>query len=162
MNFHFVPMTTEYAKAIAGWHYDGVFAFYDFDQDPEDLAELLDPRAREGKYFAVLNKDNELTGFFCFDVQGGSVEMGLGLKPSETGKGLGRVFVQTGMAFAKERLRPMEFRLQVAKFNQRAIRMYEKLGFRIEKTFLMETNGGEYEFVSMVREADARESGENG
>ena len=150
-------MNAAYAEAIAAWHYEGVYSFYDFEQDPEDKAELLDSAGWKGRYFAVLDEAEEIIGFFCFDLRGDTVEVGLGLRPERTGKGLGRVFVQAGLAFARERFHPQAFRIQVAEFNQRAIRVYERLGFRKEKKFLQQTNGGEYEFVSMVREENEEE-----
>jgi len=152
MAYHFVPMKEQFARTIAVWHYDGIYAFYDFSKDPEDLAELLDSSCWEGRYYAVLDDAGELVGFFSFEPQGDSVELGLGLIPGETGKGLGSAFVETGLEFARQRFHPKRFCLQVAKFNQRAIRLYEKLGFRTEKSFPNRTNGGEFEFVSMVRE----------
>ena len=154
MSFQFAPMNAEYAQAIARWHYGGMYGFYDFNRDPEDLAELLDPRSWEGRYFAVLNAENELAGFFCFEPRGDAVELGLGLRPEDTGKGLGDGFIRAGMDFARNRFHPRQFRLQVAAFIQRAIRLYGKLGFQTEKTFLNRTNGGEYEFVSMIREVE--------
>ncbi|MBN1440038.1 MAG: GNAT family N-acetyltransferase [Anaerolineales bacterium] len=151
MAYHFAPMNTKYAQTVAGWHYDGVYAFYDFAQGPEDLAELLDPCNWENRYFAVLNGNGQLTGFFCFDVRGGAVELGLGMRPEDTGQRLGRAFVQAGLEFARRRFHPKRFHLEVAAFNQRAIRLYEKLGFLKEKTHLQRTNGGEFEFVQMIR-----------
>jgi len=41
--FAVAPMTEADARAVAGWRYPGPYAFYDADQDPDDLAELLDP-----------------------------------------------------------------------------------------------------------------------
>lgn len=132
MSYQFVPMNDGHAKAVAGWHHEGIYGFYDFKRDPEDLAELLDFHAREGRYYAVLNEENELAGFFRFEPRGDVMEIGPGLRPGDTGKRLGSTFVQAGMDFARSRFHPKQFRLQVAKFNQRAIRVYEKLGFRIE------------------------------
>jgi len=154
MSYQFVPLTQPLAQAIAAWRYDGEYAFYDFHRDPEDLAELLDPVRRAGRYFAVLDDDSGLAGFFCFEPDGDTVELGLGLKPGATGKGLGREFVAAGLEFARRLFHPRRFVLQVAQFNTRAIRVYEKLGFRIERTFRSRTNGGEFEFVSMAREEE--------
>jgi len=30
MQFQFVPMDASCAQVIAGWHYEGIYAFYDF------------------------------------------------------------------------------------------------------------------------------------
>jgi ribosomal-protein-alanine N-acetyltransferase len=154
VSFPFAPMTAEFAQTIVRWHYDGIYGFYDFNRDPEDWTELLDPRGWEGRYFAVLNAENELAGFFHFEPDGDTVEMGLGMRPEDTGKGFGGGFIRAGMDFARNRFHPKQFRLQVAVFNQRAIRAYEKLGFRKEKTCRNRTNGGEFEFAAMIREVE--------
>lgn len=31
MRFTIVPMNDAYARAVAGWHYEGVYAFYDLE-----------------------------------------------------------------------------------------------------------------------------------
>ncbi len=44
MKFAFKKRTEEDAHHIASWHYPPPYDFYDMDQDPEDLAALLDPQ----------------------------------------------------------------------------------------------------------------------
>jgi hypothetical protein len=36
-------MTAQDAGAIAGWRFPEPYGFYEWDRDPRDLAELLDP-----------------------------------------------------------------------------------------------------------------------
>jgi ribosomal-protein-alanine N-acetyltransferase len=141
------------AREISGWRYEPPYDFYDATADPDDLAELLDPERRRGVYFSVLDGENDLIGFFQFEKKDGTVDVGLGLRPSLTGKGLGAEFVMSGLAFAGERFSPERFTLSVATFNRRAIGVYERAGFRRGEVYLHETNGGEHEFVRMEREA---------
>jgi len=129
MQFRFKLMNEAYAHAIANWHYEGIYAFYDADRDIEDLEELLDPHSWTGKYCAVVDERGELVGFFCFEKEDEAVVIGLGLKPDCTGKGLGQAFVEAGLEYAKQNFDPAIFRLSVATFNHRAIRVYEKVGF---------------------------------
>jgi hypothetical protein len=49
---HFRPLTQANAEAIALWHYPEPFSFYDWAEDPDDLAELLDLALRGDAYFA--------------------------------------------------------------------------------------------------------------
>ena len=149
--FRFVPMSQRVAQEVSGWHYEPPYSFYDADQDPEDLAELLDSERRRGRYFSAFDTSGALVGFFCFDLEGETVEIGLGLRPDLTGGGLGLRFVLAGLAFAQERFSPRAFRLSVATFNRRAIRVYEKAGFRPAGSFRQTTNGGEFEFLRMER-----------
>ena len=150
MQFRFELMNETYAQAIANWHYEGIYAFYDMDQDEQDLEELLSPERWTDHYHAVLYEDR-LAGFFCFEKEDDAVVIGLGLRPDCTGKGLGQAFVEAGLEFARQKYNPAEFRLSVATFNQRAIRLYEKIGFEPTGTFMNETNGGQYEFLRMVK-----------
>jgi ribosomal-protein-alanine N-acetyltransferase len=145
------PMDERSARTIADWHYDGVYAFYDMEQDPEDLEELLDPENWPGRYFAVIDEGEDLVGFFSFDCDGDAVAVGLGLRPDLTGQGLGRPFLDAGLAFAEQRYRPAAFTLSVAMFNERAIKLYRNAGFKDAGTYLNRTNGGEYEFLRMVK-----------
>lgn len=152
MRFTFRQMNEQDARAIAEWHYEGPYVFYDWDQDANDLAELLNPRSWEEKYYAVLDEQGELAGFFGFTKEGETIEVGLGLRPDLTGKGkgVGLGFVEAGLAFAKGKYAVSAFRLRVAIFNRRAIRVYEQAGFRPLGVFMHETNGGEHEFLEMV------------
>jgi ribosomal-protein-alanine N-acetyltransferase len=152
MQFEFEPMNEIYAQAIAGWRYEGVYAFYDLDQDVEDLEELLDPHNWMDKYWAVIDEGGEFVGFFCLEKEDRVVIVGLGLRPDCTGKGLGQAFVEAGLEFARCKFNPGKFCLDVVTFNQRAIKVYERAGFKLGEVFMRETNGGRYEFVRMVRE----------
>ena len=154
MTFRFRQMSQTDAEAIAGWRYPAPFSFYDWDSDPGDLAELLDPRARADGYFAVEDASGTLVGFFHFKPPfGPRLEIGLGLHPDWTGQGYGERFVEAGLAFGRERFAPEEFTLSVASFNRRAITVYERVGFATVRVFSHHTNGAEWEFVEMQRPA---------
>ena len=153
MRYRFEPMSEQQARAVADWHYDPPYDFYDMVADPEDLADLLDPAQREGRDFAVLGDLEDLVGFFAFRRAEDAVEVGLGLRPDLTGRGLGLPFMLAGLEFARERYAPARFRLKVATFNRRAIRVYEQAGFIRGETFAHWTNGGEHEFLWMERSA---------
>ena len=143
------------AQAIASWRYPAEYAFYDADADANDLAELLDPDGWGRRYFAV-DSDNELVGLFVFKVDGDMVEIGLGLRPDLTGQGLGASFLRAGMDFAARTFGVTEFTLAVAEFNERAVRVYERAGFREVERYDHATNGGVYRFIRLrVREGAA-------
>lgn len=153
MKFEFQPMDQDWARAIAGWHYEGIYAFYDMEQDAGDLEELLDPNSWKDHTYAVTDDQGDLVGFFCFEPQKEGVVIGLGLRPDLTGRGWGQSFLEAGLELAREKYRPAAFLLSVATFNQRAIHVYRKAGFEDAEVYLHETNGGQYEFLRMVREA---------
>ncbi|MGM2821484.1 GNAT family N-acetyltransferase, partial [Bacillus cereus group sp. Bce001] len=75
----------------------------------EIIEELLD-----GTYYGCCDERGELIGYFCFGVNaqvpGGRdanlytgedvIDIGIGMKPALTGKGMGRTFFQAGIVFA--------------------------------------------------------------
>ncbi len=111
MQFIFSPMNEADAHTIKMWRYEGPYAVYNIDDDPNSLAELLD---RRSPYYAVRNEQGELIGFFVFgtsaqvgnvDIPGlysenSTITIGLGMRPDLTGKGLGLAFVNAGLDFA--------------------------------------------------------------
>jgi ribosomal-protein-alanine N-acetyltransferase len=154
------PMTEEAARAVLAWRYAGIYAFYNADtHDLHDgLREMLD-----GSYYAATGDQGTLVGFFCFgapaQVPGGhlhglytddALDIGLGMRPDLTGRRLGREFLTAGLDFARQRFAPATFRLAVAAFNQRAIRLYEKVGFQAVTTFVSPTKNGEATFLLMT------------
>ncbi len=132
------PMTRAYAVAICGWEYEAPYAVYNLHQNEDTLEELTN-----GDYYACLDPNDILLGFFCFGKSAristaepdaykpGMLDIGLGMKPSLCGKGKGYAFMTAGLDFAKNKFSPTCFRLTVAVFNKRAIRLYERAGFRV-------------------------------
>ena len=157
-DYAFRPMTEAGARAVAAWRYDPPYDFYDMARDPEGLAGLEDPAQRRAYYAA--HAGDALVGFFSFGasarVPGGAypdgpLDVGLGLRPDLVGRGAGLGFVLAGLAFALERFGTEEFRLTVATFNERAIRVYERAGFNRREVFASEADG--QPFLVMAREA---------
>lgn len=156
MIYNFTPMNKEYANEIAlKWKYKGIYSFYDMTEDKEDLEEFLDLKQWENK-FAVLDADKKLVGFYSFSFENGVMWIGFGLRPELTGKGLGVSYVLSGIKFGIERYNYKEnyIMLAVAKFNERAIKAYDKVGFSITEEYIQETNGGKYPFVKMRKNLD--------
>jgi len=147
------PMSQDEAEAIARWSYEPPYDFYEAPADEDDLAELLDAAVRTDRYFAAHDGAGQLVGFFEFKREDSVVVVGLGLRPDLTGLGLGLTFVEDGLDFARAQFHPLRFRLSVAEFNERAIKVYERCGFTRTRSFLHDTNGGTFPFVEMERRA---------
>lgn len=143
-------MTQEQAELIAyQWKYEDEYSFYDITADDEDLEEFLDANRREDS-FLVVYRNNELVGYFVFDTrEPDTVNIGLGMRPQLTGKGEGIHFLLAGMKYAQTKYSPLIFTLSVATFNVRALKIYERAGFKKIEAFMQETNGGKYEFIKM-------------
>ncbi len=85
----------------------------------------------------VLGENAQVPGGRDAHLYGGEdvMDIGLGMKPELTGKGLGKVFFQAGIVFAIKAFRPKTFRLSVATFNTRAITLYKKNRFSTRSYF---------------------------
>jgi ribosomal-protein-alanine N-acetyltransferase len=127
----FRPLTRADAEAIVCWRYPAPYDLYNLDARPpsEAVDSLLDPELR---YYAVLDSSGELIAFRCFgsdaQVEGGdysvdALDMGGGLRPDLTGKGLGRIVISAAMSFGRQKFSPKRFRTTVASFNVRALRV---------------------------------------
>jgi ribosomal-protein-alanine N-acetyltransferase len=152
LEFAIRPMTAVDAHTIAAWRYPGEYSFYDADADPGDLAELLDPAGWGQQYFAADElTDHTLAGFLMVKLAGPVAEIGLGLRPDLTGRGLGESFLRACLHFASAALGAQSYTLAVAAFNHRAITVYERAGFQEVERFEQLTNGGRHAFIRMTR-----------
>lgn len=156
MDFVFRPLGWHDTQTVAAWRYPAPYELYDLSRSSllvgVGLHRLLAPLRAVG-FYAVQWRDIPLAGVFSFRRQGTTVELGLGLRPDLTGRGIGLAFVQAGMAFARGEFAPVAFRLDVATFNQRAIRVYERAGFVPGRRFVRYTRLGPHEFMEMTRPA---------
>ena len=143
-------MRQDSAEQIASWHYPAPYDFYDMEADEEDLAQLLSESTRENTYFEVI-RNGALFGFASFQSQNKVLEIGLGMKPDQTGKGLGVNFYQAIEDFARKNFDCQVLQLSVASFNQRALALYQKVGYKKVEAYQQATNGGEYPFVKLQK-----------
>lgn len=131
-------MTIEYAREISTWTYEGAYAVYSFQPDPETIEELTG-----GDYYVCIGEWGGLAGYFCFGAAAripavetecypdGFLDIGLGMNPKLCGQGRGAAFLAAGMDYGRTLFSPAAFRLTVAAFNERAMSVYRKLGFEI-------------------------------
>ena len=143
------------ARIIADeWHYDGQYAFYDMKNDQEDYDEIISPQLRKNNYFQVLDTNGNLVAFFCLDPdkkKKEQVEVGLGLAPNLTGRGLGSEFMSVIENFVKDNYDYKVIVLSVADFNLRAIKVYQRAGYVKRNTEMVHSNGGIYKFDIMSK-----------
>jgi len=142
-----------YGPEVVEWHYEPPYDFYDLASDPEDAAAMADPAQADHRR-AVLGDDGSLEAFLWFDWHGDVVEVGIGLRPDLTGRGLGESFLRAQLEYAAQQWHPATFRLFVAAWNERAIRLYERLGFReVAREMRHFELVGDHEFIRMERPA---------
>ncbi len=157
MTFTFRPMRWRDIRAISRWRYPGQYAFYNVGVAPlvaNMLAQTLLRLTSPAIYYTVLDERGAVAGIFSFvPVDKDTIEIGLGLRPELTGRGLGLAFVTAGLDFARARFHPKRFRLAVATFNERARKVYERAGFAPERVAMHTKLGQRYEALEMGREA---------
>jgi [ribosomal protein S18]-alanine N-acetyltransferase len=139
----FSPLGSEHAVAMLSWQYPAPYQIYNVatGNRAASLAHLLRP---ELHYVAVLDERGDLIAYWCFGsdarVPGGNypedaLDLGGGLRPDLTDRGLGRHVIAAAMSFAMREFRPRMYRATVAGFNVRAKKTYDRLGFRIASSF---------------------------
>lgn len=148
------------AREIATWQYNPPYDIYICTPDKieETVQWYLTPKYQ---YFSAWDKAGELIGFRCFGgdarVPGGdygaeALDMGGGLKPGKTGQGLGASFMKSAFEFANLHYAPKTFRATVAQFNERALRVCEKVGYKRVSTFT--STHSAKPFVILTRDAN--------
>ncbi len=154
MTFSVQPLTSEHIRTIASWQYELPFSVYDLSE--AECLSFLEPTNRS---YSVLDQEQRLIGYCCFGaearVSGGSssqqatvLDVGVGMQPDKTGKGLGGSFVETVLEFGHA-FSPAKFRVTVAAFNQRSLKTFYKLGF--EETYTFQRSQDDMKFVQLAR-----------
>ncbi|WP_346915119.1 GNAT family N-acetyltransferase [Clostridium sp.] len=148
MKLEFRVPTKSDVDDILTWKYDGIYSFYDNDIQKEKM-EWIESFVDSDDNFSIYNDNNKLVGncsyyyieeFFC---------VGLQMRPELTGKGFGIEFAKAIIDFGREKYKLNYIDLTVAKFNNRAIKVYEKLGFKVIDEFVNTIRGNDYDFLAM-------------
>ncbi|MBV9579001.1 MAG: GNAT family N-acetyltransferase [Chloroflexi bacterium] len=150
--WRFSPLDEAAAAEICGWRYPEPYAEYDLGEGA--IHTLLDPT---NSYFGARDAEGALVGFCCFgpeaQVPGGTyddsaLDVGLGLRPDLSGKGAGAAFAQAVLALGCDRFAAASFRVTIAAWNTRSLRMHEHLGFHRTSAFRRTTDNRK--FIQMV------------
>jgi Acetyltransferases len=159
MELNIKQMNYNEAKQISKWVYKKPYSIYSMDGSDNCIDELLN-----GTYFSVSDRENNLLGYYCFgesaQVPVGNqfgvydcndiTDVGLGISPNLCGQGLGLKFFNSGLDFARNKLSAKGFRLTVAAFNQRAIKVYQRAGFEKVNSFERKMETGKIDFLVMI------------
>lgn len=159
MKFSIGQMNCGVAMEISKWIYEEPYSMYSMDGSDSCINEFLN-----GFYLYACDEDSNLLGYFCFgqsaQVPVGNqfgvytdddiIDIGLGIKPDLCGQGLGFEFLSYGLEFAQNNISGKGFRLTVASFNERAIKIYERIGFKKFNSFIRISESEEMEFWVMT------------
>lgn len=141
--FQVSPLLPEDVHQIRTWQYPEPYALYNMTglDEADDLAYFLDPA---NHFHRVVDGEGRLIGFCSFgedaQVPGGdyalaALDVGVGMRPDQIGRGLGAQFLRAILAHAQTYFVPRYFRATIAHFNVRSRRMFQRQGFQIVQTF---------------------------
>ena len=147
-------MTASDAAEMISWQYAAPYDIYNGnpEETEETTAWLLTPRYQ---YHAIKTSNNEMIGFCCFGedatVPGGhytpdALDIGLGIRPDLTSRGLGPGILQAILDFAIKTYEPSAFRATIATFNIRSQRLFRRFHFVQEGQFTA-SSGREFVIV---------------
>ena len=152
MDLRLEILTEDHARQICCWKYEGIYSIYNFP----DWSTLIKQRwgitqeeKRKNEFTAVIGKSNNLCGYIRFIENKDFVLVGLGLKPSLCGQGLGDIIMKLLKNECKKRYGSKKIALEVRSFNKRAIKCYERSGFKITDVYQKDTLIGSDEFIKM-------------
>ena len=146
---------------FAGWRHDPPYDIYDITQPVEEAVEYF---LRPVTNCHVIESGGLLAGFITFgsdarvsggDYSGPGLDIGLGMEPSLTGRGLGASFVGAVIEFALAAFEERPLRVTIAAGNERARRVWAGCGFTQTQRFhTSETILGSDAFVILERAPD--------
>ncbi len=146
------------AREFLSWKYPSPYDIYNALPEfyDEDLRYQTDPM---NNIYGMYSQDNELIGYcsYGFDAQvpGGdysedALDIGLMVKPELTDMKLGSHFVCEVIRNGIEKYHPVKLRVTIAQFNKRALRVWEKIGFKPVQVF--KRINDEMKFIIMTRD----------
>lgn len=171
MTLLFQPVNRDHVDAILRWEYEPPYRIYNMGAGIETQAELDEAVAYflnpEYAFQAILAAESmELVAFCSFgldgQVPGGdyrqtALDIGLGVRPDLTGRGLGTEFVGAVIDFALDTYHPPQLRVTIAEFNGRARRVWQKHGFQKQQTFEHRSTGMRFQVMSLAVNVDVGE-----
>jgi RimJ/RimL family protein N-acetyltransferase len=132
----FEAVSEAHAREVLTWRYAPPYDFYNppAELSEADLAAMLSPAS---PHYAVIDAGGRLVGFIGLgreaQVPGGdysaeATDIGIGLRPDWTGRGLGRIVLE--QFFTETGLNGKTLRATIAAFNLRSRRTFHHLGFQ--------------------------------
>ena len=147
----------EIAQKIADWEYQSPYDIYNMNGEKDAIEKIL-----SNDYYKYSYKDI-LIGYFCFGTAAivpnnnkeiyedeDYIDVGIGLNPQFCNSGRGYNFFSKAVKVGSELYEQNKFRLTVAQFNKRAIKVYKKYGFRKNNNFKVKQNDKTIEFITMT------------
>lgn len=136
-------------KDMLTWKYEGIYSFFDNDLSQGKI-NYIKSFPTDDNVYAIYDEKNQLVGN-CALYLNDKVSFSIQMRPNLTSKGMGKEFLEAFLEFAKEKYNLKNIELSVLKFNERAIRLYKSLDFKVTDEFMGKTVKGEMEFIKMEK-----------
>ena len=155
MNFDDIKkssMNEEYARQITEWNYEGEYSDYNLPsyEECKNKKYGITREDRKDNYIVYTINDEVVFYSNMKEMDDNKLYIGVGLKPEYCGKGLGNYFLNDSIIEMKKRYPERTLFLEVRSWNKRAIKSYEKLGFKITNTVISKDRlGNDTEFIEM-------------
>ncbi|KST65960.1 GNAT family N-acetyltransferase [Mastigocoleus testarum] len=142
-------MNENNARIILNWRYEKPYDFYNPDSShiEENIQEFTNP---QNAYYSLTNSNSELVAHCCFGTEARvsdgnysveALDIGLGMNPRFTKRGLALRTINAIIDFGNAKFLATLFRVTVAEFNQQALRICEKAGFKEIERFQRKQDG---------------------
>ncbi len=128
LSFH--KTTEEEKHAICAWEYDGDYAIYNhapYEEQAKTHRGLADPK---NTYYSF-SDGSRLVGYISLVEGESAVFFGIGVNPAFCNQGYGQEICKKACALSHRLYPGKPIDLEVRTWNKRAVRCYEKAGFRM-------------------------------
>jgi ribosomal-protein-alanine N-acetyltransferase len=158
VNLSFADADPRHIEEFCSWTYPEPYERYSLDSSaiPYFLTLLEDP---QGSLTMITDPSGQLIAYVTTGtdarVPGGDyaeelIDIGLGIRPELTGRGLGTEIVAKVLGRLEKSFPGLGFRVTIAEFNHRAQKVWMRNGFVESKRFISEKTGDA--FLILTRE----------
>ncbi len=151
MSLSVKEFTENNAMKMCQWKYDSPYDIYncpDWNTVIKENWGMANDQKRKREFFSIYNNEY-FVGFFRLVKNEGYIMIALGLCPDLCGKGFGKEFMALILNTSKIRYGNTALRLEVKKFNKRAAKCYESVGFVGIDEYSRNTPTGMGDFILM-------------
>lgn len=152
MKLRLGDFTETHAKEICDWKYYGEYSIYNYPEwnriSNEKWGITIEEK-RKSEFSAVVDDYDCFCGYIRLVDKNDYILIGIGLKLSLCGQGLGNTLMEIVKQQCKKVYPGKKVILEVRSFNERAIKCYKRAGFKVEDTYKKDTPLGYSEFVRM-------------
>lgn len=152
MKMKLAEFTELRAKEICNWEYEDIYTIYNYpnwNKVCEEKWDIAVDEKRKKEFFSIIDENDILCAYIRLQDKKESVLIGVGLKPSLCGQGLGKTLMGIVKNKCSISYPNKKIELEVRSFNERAIKCYKNAGFKEKEIYIKNTPIGYGEFIKM-------------